>query len=77
LRDLDLNVAIFTDLGMGEIDLAISTMRIARRQYVSWGHPITSGSPQIDGFLSSEMAEPDDGQEHYVEQLVRLPGIGF
>lgn len=77
LRDLDLDVAIFTDLGMGEIDLAISTMRIARRQYVSWGHPITSGSPQIDGFLSSEMAEPDDGQEHYVEQLVRLPGIGF
>ena len=33
--------------------------------------------PTIDYFLSGELIEPPDGEEHYSEKLVRLPNIGF
>jgi len=33
--------------------------------------------PTIDDFLSSDLMEPVDGQEHYTEHLVRLPGLSF
>src|SRR6185295_18992842 len=41
------------------------------------GHLQTSGTPTIDYFLSGELIEPPEGQEHYTEQLVRLPNIAF
>ena len=28
-------------------------------------------------FLSSALMEPPNGQEHYSEQLIRLPGVGI
>ena len=33
------------------------------------GHPETSGYPTLDYFLSSELMEPPDGQQHYTERL--------
>ncbi|HEX4095528.1 MAG TPA: hypothetical protein VHX64_02310, partial [Caulobacteraceae bacterium] len=41
----------------------------------SWGHPSTTGLETIDAFLSSDLIEPQDGQDHYGERLVRLPGL--
>jgi predicted O-linked N-acetylglucosamine transferase (SPINDLY family) len=32
--------------------------------------------PTIDYFLSSDLMEPDDGQDHYTERLIRLPNLG-
>jgi predicted O-linked N-acetylglucosamine transferase (SPINDLY family) len=46
-------------------------------QCTSWGHPETSGLPTIDYFLSSEMMEPPEADEHYSEKLVRLPNLSF
>jgi protein O-GlcNAc transferase len=45
-------------------------------QCVGWGHPDTTGSPAIDYFLSSELLETADADEHYTERLVRLPAMG-
>ena len=41
----------------------------------AWGHPMTSGLPTIDAFLSADAMEPPDAQDHYSEELVRLPGL--
>jgi protein O-GlcNAc transferase len=41
----------------------------------SWGHPDTSGFPTLDYYLSSELMEPADGQDHYTERLIRLPNL--
>ena len=41
------------------------------------GHPQTSGFPTIDYFLSGELIEPANGQDHYSEKLVKLPNVGF
>ena len=54
----------------------LAALRLAPIQCVTWGHPVTSGLPTVDYFLSSELMEPKDGQDHYSERLIRLPGIG-
>jgi hypothetical protein len=43
----------------------------------SWGHPDTSGFPTLDYYLSSDLMEPPDAQDHYTEQLVRLPNLSI
>jgi predicted O-linked N-acetylglucosamine transferase (SPINDLY family) len=44
---------------------------------MTWGHPVTSGLPTIDYFLSSDLMEPQNAQSHYCEKLVCLPNIGI
>ena len=37
---------------------------------------MTTGIASIDLLFSSELLEPEDGQPHYREQLIKLPGTG-
>jgi predicted O-linked N-acetylglucosamine transferase (SPINDLY family) len=70
------HVLIFTDIGMQASITALAALRLAPVQCVLWGHPVTSGSPVIDYFLTSDLMEPSDGEAHYTEQLIRLPNLG-
>jgi predicted O-linked N-acetylglucosamine transferase (SPINDLY family) len=72
-----LHAVVFLDLGMDAIMMQLATLRLAPVQVATWGHPVTSGLPTVDYFLSSELMEPEEGQAHYSEHLVRLPGIGI
>jgi predicted O-linked N-acetylglucosamine transferase (SPINDLY family) len=54
----------------------LAAMRLAPVQAAAWGHPLTTGLPSIDYFLSADALEPPAGAQHYTEQLVRLPGLG-
>ena len=67
---------IYPEIGMNETTLALASQRLALRQYVSWGHPETSGLPTVDGYLSADLLEPADAEDHYTEPLVRLPNLG-
>jgi predicted O-linked N-acetylglucosamine transferase (SPINDLY family) len=49
---------------------------LAPVQCAGWGHPVTTGHDTIDYFLTAGAMEPDGADGHYVESLVRLPGIG-
>ncbi|MBE9000693.1 MULTISPECIES: hypothetical protein [unclassified Nostoc] len=75
--DDSLDVLIFPELGMDATTLCIAGLRLAPIQCMAWGQPVTSGLPTIDYFLSSELMEPVNGQDHYTETLVRLPGVGI
>lgn len=77
IKSLDLDVLIFTDIGISGRNYQYATMRLAPVQCTAWGHPVTSGLPTIDYYLSSDLMEPENGQEHYRERLVRLPGSGL
>jgi predicted O-linked N-acetylglucosamine transferase (SPINDLY family) len=66
---------IYPEVGMDPMAARLAAMRLAPVQYASWGHPSTTGYPTIDYFLSSAAMEPDDGDSHYSERLVRLPGL--
>lgn len=72
-----LDILIFPEIGLDPIITPLSCLRLAPIQCTTWAHPVTSGSPTIDYFLSSELMEPANGDEHYSEKLIRLPNIGF
>jgi predicted O-linked N-acetylglucosamine transferase (SPINDLY family) len=76
IRRQDLHALIFPEIGMNETTLALASLRLASRQFAAWGHPETSGLPTIDGYLSAELFEPPDAQDHYTERLVPLPNLG-
>ena len=72
-----LHVLVFLEIGMAQNITQIASLRLAPIQCLTWGHPITSGIPTIDYFLSSHFMEPENAEEHYSEKLVRLPNIGI
>ncbi len=69
------HVLIYPEIGMEPGAAKLAAQRLAAVQCTSWGHPDTSGLPTIDYFLSSELMEPPDAQQHYCEGLVRLPNL--
>jgi protein O-GlcNAc transferase len=70
------HVLIYPEFGMDPVAAGLAAQRLARVQCVSWGHPVTTGLPTIDHWLSSDAMEPVNGEDHYSEILVRLPGLG-
>jgi protein O-GlcNAc transferase len=72
-----LHILIYPEVGMDPMTLRLASLRLAPVQCASLGHPDTTGLPTIDYYLSSELMEPPDGDEHYTEQLIRLPNLGF
>jgi protein O-GlcNAc transferase len=72
----ELDVLVYPDVGMDTATYLLAGMRLAPVQCAGWGHPVTTGQPGIDYFLTCAEMEPPDAQDHYSEQLVRLPGIG-
>ena len=77
IRGLDLDVLLYTDIGMDGWTFTLANLQLARTHWVGWGHPVTSGSPRIDAYLSSDWMEPDNGQDYYSERLIRLPFNGL
>jgi predicted O-linked N-acetylglucosamine transferase (SPINDLY family) len=76
IADLDLDVLVFSDVGMDALTQSLAYSRMAPVQCATWGHPDTTGSPTMDYFLSSELLDDADAQAHYTEQLVRMPTLG-
>jgi predicted O-linked N-acetylglucosamine transferase (SPINDLY family) len=77
IRTDDLDALVFLDVGTVRRMTPLACLRLAPVQCATWGHPITTGSPNIDYFLSSAAMEPADADLHYSERLVRLPGLGI
>jgi predicted O-linked N-acetylglucosamine transferase (SPINDLY family) len=59
------------------VSAQLASQRLAAVQCASWGHPVTSGFPTIDFFLSSDLMEPANAADHYSERLVRLPNLSI
>ena len=70
---MELDLLLFADIGMDVRTYFLAFARLAPVQCVTWGHPDTTGIPNMDYFLSSGLIEPEDGAEHYSEELYRLP----
>jgi predicted O-linked N-acetylglucosamine transferase (SPINDLY family) len=71
------DVLFYPDIGMDYASYFLAFARLAPVQCVTWGHPVTTGIPTIDYFLSCDSAEPADAAAHYSERLVRLGGLPF
>jgi predicted O-linked N-acetylglucosamine transferase (SPINDLY family) len=71
----ELDILFYSDIGMDPWTYYLAFSRLAPVQCVTWGHPVTTGIPTIDYFLSSKDLEPADANDHYTEQLVLLDNL--
>jgi predicted O-linked N-acetylglucosamine transferase (SPINDLY family) len=76
IRAAALDLLCFPELGMNGYCFALAALRLAPTQVAGWGHPVTTGLPTVDYFVSCEEMEPPQAQQHYTETLRLLPGIG-
>ncbi len=76
VNENELDILVYTDIGMHARLTQLAALRLAPIQCSAWGHPVTTGLPTIDYFLSCDHMEPENAQEHYLETLIRLPNIG-
>jgi len=67
---------IFLDHAMNNITQAILNVKLAKKYIMLWGHPITTGSRNVDFFVSSKFMD-NNNQDNYSEKLLLLDGIGF
>ena len=70
------DVIFYPEVGMDPNTCGLAALRLAPLQIAGWGHPITTGLPTIDWFVSAELLESPRAQQHYREKLVTLPGTG-
>lgn len=77
IRAARLDVLVHLDVGMHPWSQLLSALRLAPRQLVTWGHPITTGLDTIDAFVSGAAMEPAAAQAQYSERLALLPNLGI
>lgn len=70
------DVIFYPEVGMDPNSGTLAALRLAPLQIAGWGHPVTTGLPTIDWFVSAELLEGPGADQHYREQLLRLPGTG-
>ena len=70
----NLDLIFYPDIGMSTQLFYLTFLRLAKYQITSWGHPETTGNPNIDYFLSSKLLEIDynNSKNHYSEQLILM-----
>jgi predicted O-linked N-acetylglucosamine transferase (SPINDLY family) len=77
LNHLGADVIIYPEIGMSGLTVKLAALRLAPVQAAWFGHPVTTGLPTIDYFLTSDVMEPEGGEDNYTEKLVRLPSLSF
>lgn len=70
IAEAGMDILYYPDIGMEPMSYFLGFARLAPLQCVTWGHPVTSGLPEMDYFLSNKMAEPDGAQAYYSEPLI-------
>ncbi|MBX3119628.1 MAG: tetratricopeptide repeat protein [Fimbriimonadaceae bacterium] len=71
----ELDMLFYPDIGMDAQTYFLAFSRLAPIQFTTWGHPVTTGIPSMDYYLSSEALETPESDAEYTEKLVRLPLI--
>ncbi len=72
ILDKQLDLLFYPEIGMEPLNYFMAFARLAPVQVVGWGHPVTTGIPNVDYFLSAKLYETDESAEHYTETLVKL-----
>ena len=72
IKNQNLDILFYPDVGLSAEFYYLTFLRLAKKQYTSWGHPETTCIPTIDYFLSSKLLEVnyESSQKHYTEKLL-------
>lgn len=71
------DVILYHEVGTNPTNYFLPFFRLAPVQCVSYAFGYSTGIPTMDYFVSSALNEPENGESHYREKLVRLPSLGF
>jgi protein O-GlcNAc transferase len=77
VADVEADLIYFPEIGMENLVYFLAFARSAPVQVMGWGHPVTTGIPNVDVFLSVDTMEPDDAATHYSERLIALDGLSL
>jgi len=72
---LELDVLFYQDIGMESMSYRLACSRLASVQCVSYGHPDTTGIPNMDYFVSNDLYEGEGAAGHYTERLFQLRAL--
>lgn len=72
LRQARFDVLYHWEAATDSTNYSLPFFRTAPVQCTSWGLQVTSGIAAMDQFISSELAEPTNAQDHYSEKLVLM-----
>lgn len=75
VAELKLDILMYADIGMDPLSYFLAFSRLAPVQCAMLGHPVTSGIPSIDYFVSSSLLEPEGAAAHYSETLISLDAL--
>ena len=70
IAEHSLDILFYLDIGMDPLTYFLAFSRLAPVQCVTWGHPVTTGIPNMDYFISSDKSEPPGAEDHYLERLI-------
>ena len=74
ISEVNIDVLIYPEVGMHKLTTQLASLRLCNIQMAAWGHPETTGLPNIDYYLSGELIE--GYADAYTEQLIKLPNLG-
>ncbi|WP_353438926.1 hypothetical protein [Polynucleobacter sp. UK-FUSCHL-C3] len=77
ISNQNIDILFMPDIGMSIESQILAAYRLAKVSIMGWLHPVTSGSKNIDYFLSGELMETLESESQYTETLIKLPGIGL
>jgi predicted O-linked N-acetylglucosamine transferase (SPINDLY family) len=75
IEQCELDVLFYQDIGMEPFTYFLAFSRLAPVQCTSFGHPVTTGIPNMDYFVSVETYEQPHSQDHYSEKLHLLRDV--
>jgi predicted O-linked N-acetylglucosamine transferase (SPINDLY family) len=72
LQEASPDIILYPDIGMEPMTFYLALQRLAPVQCLLWGHPMTTGMPSMDYFLSNIWMESplEQAQTHYHETLI-------
>lgn len=73
---LELDILFYQDIGMEPHSYFLAFARLAPVQCISFGHPDTTGIPNMDAWISAAAFEPAGAAAEYSEKLHLVPEVG-
>jgi predicted O-linked N-acetylglucosamine transferase (SPINDLY family) len=77
VADAGLEILFYPEIGMDQTTWLLAFARLAPVQMVGWGHPVTTGLPTIDWFVSAAGWEAPGATDRYVERVAEIVGPGL
>ncbi len=69
------DILYYFEAGTSNLNYFMPFCRFAPVQCTSWGWQVTTGIPEMDYYISSELTETENSATHYSEKLIRLKSL--